>query len=214
MIFKDSYEKNIQETETMGIKLLPENEIFVPKFEGQVQDKIIFLEDGEFEVTPGLIVEAHQGMELDLPIGYNTVVDNASKLIAALIKRHTGYNGALFWEVGSGQSAWSDTAPPSPAKTDVALNTPTFRKAIQLADISFIDGSNNVTASVTNRIQIVVTFLSNEANGYLREFGIFGGGSDCVVGTLGSGLMINRKTHGVIYKTTAMELQRTLRFTF
>lgn len=213
MIFKDEYTKKIEEQDTFGIKLADE-EIFVPKFIGEVQDKIIFLEDGKHEIAPGMFVEAHAGQEYELPIGYNTVVDNASKLIAALIKRHTNYSGALFWEVGSGLGTWSNSAPPSPAKTDTALTTPLFRKAIQLADISFIDANNVVTASVTNRIQIVVTFLSAEANGDLREFGIFGGGTDAVVGTLGSGLMINRKTHGLIYKTTAMELQRTLRFTF
>jgi hypothetical protein len=214
MTFHDQYEnKRMTESEVFTAKMADE-EIFVPKFEGQITDKVIFLEDGVHKVTDDIVVGAKAGEELVLPVGYNTVVDNASILIAALIKRHAGFAGALFWEVGSGDASWSDTSPPSPAKTDTKLLTPSFRKAIQLADISFINASNAVVSTPTNRIQIVVKFLANEANGYLREFGIFGGGSDAVVGTLGSGLMINRKTHGVIYKTSAMELERTLRFTF
>lgn len=183
-------------------------------FKGEVEDVITFVKDGSITLADGTVVQGTAGEVVNLGIGYNTVVDNASRLIAALIKNHTGYKGALFWEVGSGDASWNDTAPPSPAKTDFKLLTPTFRKAIQLADISFIDNSNVVTATVTNRIQIKVKFLFNEANGALREFGIFGGGTDCVVGTLGSGLMINRKTHGLIFKTDTVELERTLRFTF
>lgn len=184
------------------------------KFIGEVEDTITFVKDGSITLSDGTVVEGKAGDEVKLQKGYNTVVDNASKLIAALIKRHTGHAGALFWEVGSGDVSWSDANPPSPAKSDFKLLNPTFRKAIQLADIVFIDGSNNVTATVTNRIQITVKFLSNEANGPLREFGIFGGGADAVAGTLGSGLMINRKTHGIIYKTDTIELTRVLRFTF
>lgn len=183
-------------------------------FKGEVEDTITFVKDGSVQLADGTTIEGKAGDVVNLGIGYNTVVDNASKLIAALIKRHTGYAGALFWEVGSGDASWNDTAPPSPAKADFKLLTPTFRKAIQLADISFIDNANAVTATVTNRIQIKVKFLFNEANGPLREFGIFGGGTDCVVGTLGSGLMINRKTHGLIFKTDTVELERVLRFTF
>lgn len=184
------------------------------KFIGEVEDTITFVKDGSITLADGTVIEGKAGDEVKLQKGYNTVVDNASKLIAALIKRHTNYSGALFWEVGSGDVSWSDANPPSPTKSDFKLLNPTFRKAIQLADIAFIDGSNNVTASVTNRIQITVKFLSNEANGPLREFGIFGGGTDAVAGTLGSGLMINRKTHGLIYKTDTIELTRVLRFTF
>jgi hypothetical protein len=213
MTYNDQYTNTISEQEKFVASVV-DNEIWTPKFEGEITDKVIFLKDGVHQVTDDIRVEAKAGEELVLPVGYNTVVDNASVLIASLIKRHAGYQGALFWEVGSGDVSWSDTAPPSPAKSDFKLLTPTFRKAIQLTDMSFIDVSNVIQANPTNRVQIVVRFLTNEANGYLREFGIFGGGPTAVVGTLGSGLMINRKTHGVIYKTSAMELERTLRFTF
>jgi hypothetical protein len=198
-MFNESYnKKQMNDAEVVGLSTVTE-ESMNRHFIGEVSDVLIDVETGERTV---------------LPISYNTVVNNASVLIAALIKRHAGYAGALFWEVGSGDPAWSDSAPPAPAVTDFKLQTPVFRKAIQLTDMSFIDGANAVSATPTNRLQIVVKFLTTEANGYLREFGIFGGGADAVVGTLGSGLMINRKTHGVIYKTSGMELERTIRFTF
>lgn len=197
-MFNESYRDAKDHEERMRMGTVTE-EVMEKKFIGEVSDVLIDVETGERTV---------------LPISYNTVVDNASVLIAGLIKRHAGFQGALFWEVGEGDGTWNDAAPPTPAKTDFKLFKPLFRKAIATSDISFIDGSNNVVATPTNRIQIVVKFATGEANGYLREFGIFGGGADAVVGTLGSGLMINRKTHGVIYKTTGIELERTIRFTF
>lgn len=212
-VYYDEMDKKAEDKEVSGLHLVDEDSM-KPKFIGQITDTIKFVKDGIYKVTEDLTVTAKAGDVLELPVGYNTVVNEASKLIAALIKRHTGYQGALQWEVGSGQSTWDDANPPAPNVTDKALATPFFRKAIQLSDISFIDGANAVVSTVTNRIQIKVTFLSTEANGYLREFGIFGGGADCKVDVLGSGHMINRKTHGVIFKTSGMEITRTLRFTF
>jgi hypothetical protein len=148
-----------------------------------------------------------------MPVGHNLVVDACSKLIASLLKGQSGYGGLKYWEVGSGQSSWVDSAPPTPVSGDVGLNNPLYRKAIQATDMSFIDANSVVVTGPTNRIQVVVTFGSTEANGYLREFGLFGGDSTCT-STLGTGIMINRKTHGVIYKTSGISLTRTLRLTF
>jgi hypothetical protein len=213
MIFEDKMNLKAVDTELSGLSLI-DSDVMEPKFKGEIHDTIKFLEDGVFKITDDIIVEAKAGETFEMPVGYNLVVDDCSRLIAALLKNHTGYTGIKFWEVGSGQSNWSDSAPPTPVSGDKTLNNPLFRKAVQTTDISFIDANSVVTTSVTNRIQVSVTFSSAEANGYLREFGLFGGGTDCVAGTLGSGVMVNRKTHGVIYKTSGMELQRTLRLTF
>jgi hypothetical protein len=70
---------------------------------------------------------------------------------------------------------------------------PTYRKVILPADISFITPSDVITATPTNRLEIKVKFGVDEANGYLREFGIFGG-KGAVLGTLGSGYMVNRNS--------------------
>lgn len=168
------------------------------KFIGEVEDTIIHVATGERE---------------KLDISYNVVVDRASILIASLLKGETGFTGIGFWEVGSGASTWPDDNPPSPLKGDTALLLPTFRKAILPADIKFITSGDVVTTTPTNRLEVKVKFGVSEANGYLREFGIFGG-KGAVAGTLGSGYMVNRKTHGAIFKTTDIELERVIRFSF
>ena len=198
MAFSEKFSKKTAESDVFVAKM-SDSDVRKPKFIGEVHD---------------VLVDVATGERTALPISYNTVVDNCSKLIASLIKRHPGYEGALYWEVGSGLPTWEDNNPPSPSVTDSQLLTPVYRKPIDISDIVFINDSNEPTEEVTNRIQIVVTFRADEANGYLREFGLFGGGDDCKREVMGSGLMINRKTHGVIYKTSGMELQRTLRLTF
>lgn len=174
------------------------NEVMDKKFIGEVHDTII---------------DVATGKRTKLDISYNIVVDNASVLIAALLKGESGFGPISFWEVGSGATNWSDTTPPTPARTDKGLLTPLFRKAILPTDIKFITSGDVESATPTNRLEVKVRFGVNEANGYLREFGIFGG-KGAVAGTLGSGYMINRKTHGVIYKTSSIELERIVRFTF
>lgn len=142
----------------------------------------------------------------------NTVVNNCSNLIACLMKAQAGYAGLTYWAVGSGSSGWSNTSPPSPTVSDSSLLAETFRKAIVPAtDIVFLDGSDNVTASVTNKIQITVTFLENEANGELREFALFGGNATSSANT---GIMVNRKIHPLIYKTSGMKIQRVIKIIF
>ena len=167
-------------------------------FIGEVQDTIINLKTGKRE---------------KLDISYNVVVDRASVLFASLLKGEAGFSGIGFWEVGSGANNWTDDNPPSPLKTDTALLQPTFRKAILPSDINFIDATDRIVTTPTNRLEVKVKFNSGEANGNLREFGIFGG-KGASANILGSGYMINRKTHGNIFKTVDIELERIIRFTF
>jgi hypothetical protein len=212
MIFEDKNARKAEDNDTSGISLLDEDTV-TPKFKGEIHDYVTFLEDGDYQLTDDILVSAKAGETFEMPVGYNLVVDDCSRLIASLMKNHAGHEGIKYWEVGSGQSTWNDASPPAPNATDKGLNNPLYRKAVKSSDISFIDGSANVVSHVTNRIQVTVTFGSTEANGYLREFGLFGGGSDCDT-TLGSGIMVNRKTHGVIYKTSGIQLERKLRLTF
>lgn len=141
----------------------------------------------------------------------NTVVDDCSRLIACLMKGHEGFSGITYWAVGKGEASWSNENPPAPLEEDSVLLEETFRKAINPEDITFIDAEDNPTESITNRIQVKVEFEEHEANGELREFGLFGGNA---TETKDSGLMINRKTHGLIYKTSGMRLERIIRITF
>lgn len=156
------------------------------------------------------LINIHTGEKKEIYQSFNIVVKDISKLIAALFKTEPGYGGLSYWEVGSGNASWNDTAPPPPTEDDKELLTPTYRKAIAPSDINFLDASNNIVNVPTNKLEVSVTFGSSEANGYLREFGIFGGNA---TSTLKSGIMINRKTHGLIFKTSSLELKRTIRFT-
>lgn len=165
-------------------------------FKGEVLDYFIH-EDGTRELV----------REMD----YNIVVENCSVLIAALMKGHAGYAGATYWAVGSGDPLWSNEAPPAPVVSTSQLENETFRKAIQVGEIIFLDASNNESVVPTNKIQITVLFENNEANGELREFAIFGGNAS---GIANSGLMVNHKIHPLIYKTSALQLERILRLTF
>ena len=164
------------------------------KFIGEVTD--VFINPATGERTP-----VHHG--------FNLVVDDCSVIIAMLMK---GEGTPLqYMAVGTGSTNWDNDNLPEPEATDVKLLNETFRKAVQSSDIKFIDDDNNVSTTPTNRIQVTVTFLEDEANGELREMGFFSCGATADKNT---GHLVNRKIHPIIYKTTGMQLERTVRFTF
>lgn len=192
-MFNEQY-KGVSDTNSIVIAHTMEDAL-KHKFTGEIFDTFIY-PDGTRE-------QIHHG--------FNLVVNSCSILIASLMKRQAGFSGIGFWAVGSGLAGWSNNTPPSPVAGDTRLVTEIFRKAVGTSDIAYLDVSNNETASPTSRIQIKVTFMENEANGDLREFGLFGG---TATATVNSGQMINYKTHGLIFKTSGMKLERILRLTF
>jgi hypothetical protein len=197
MIFNDNREQKTHYTDSMTVQESPVHEAYSFPRHWEIVDRLIDAKTGE------LIKEYNY---------CNTVVNDCSKLIACLMKAQAGYGGLKYWAVGKGDSQWNNDAPPSPAVTDTKLLVETYRKAIVPAtDIVFLDTNNAETATVTSKIQIKVTFLESEANGELREFGLFGGTAD---GTANSGLMVNRKIHPLIYKTSGMKLERVIRVQF
>lgn len=171
-----------------------DTEVSNNKFVGEVTDRLIDAKTGE------LIEER---------VYNNLVVDACSTLIAGLMKGVL--SGVQYFAVGSGSSSWNNASLPSPAAGDTKLLNETYRKAITANDIKFIDANNAESATPTNRLQISVTFEESEANGELRELGLFGGNASS---TKNSGYMLNRKIHSLIYKTSGMKLERIIRFTF
>ena len=197
-MFQDNYSKEISSSDSLVLRPAIEEDARSADFDEKKHWKItdvIKYADGTQEVREY----------------YNLVVDDCSRLIASLMKRQNGFQGITYWAVGSGNSSWNNQNPPSPIESDTKLLNETFRKVVTLDDIKFLDVNNNPTANVTNRLEIKVTFLEGEANGELREFGLFGGNA---TGTKDSGIMINRKTHGLIFKTSGMQLERTIRIVF
>lgn len=144
--------------------------------------------------------------------GRNQIQDSFSALLASLCARVAGISGITHLAIGSGEVAW-DTAPPvkDPAQTE--LTTEYFRKAIPVESIYFIDPDTGIpTGGVpTSKIEISLTILSSEANGAMREFGLFGG--DATI-TLDSGSMVNWVTHSRIDKDETLEIQRRVRIEF
>lgn len=156
-------------------------------------------------------VDPKTGSKTLIHHGHNLVVDSASILIACLMKGKDGIGGVKYFACGKGSSNWSNEAPPMPDAQMSKLVAETFRKEIKPTDVVFIDSASEVSETPTNRIQITVTFNENEANGELREIGIFGGDATAKAD---SGIMVNCKFHPLIYKTTGMKLERVVRFTF
>ena len=197
-MFKDNFINKISSSASLVLAPAIEEEVMNTNFDERnhwkVTDKITY-PDGRVEVRNYV----------------NTVVDDCSRLIASLMKGQAGYKGVTYWAVGSGANTWDNANPPAPAVGDNKLFNETFRKAINASDITFLDSSDNPTTSVTNKLQIKVLFTEEEANGELREFGLFGGDA---TSNRNSGIMINRKTHGLIYKTSGMTLERTIRIVF
>lgn len=197
-MFKDNFDKKISSSDSLVLATAIDEEVrnanFDEKKHWKVTDVITY-PDGRKEVREY----------------FNTVVDDCSRLIASLMKRQAGHTGIAYWAVGSGAGTWDNANPPAPQESDVKLVNETFRKAIQPSDIVFLDENDAVTELVTNKIQVKVSFLEAEANGELREFGLYGGDATA---TKDSGIMINRKTHGLIYKTSGMMLERTIRIVF
>ena len=164
------------------------------KMKGEYQDVIIYA-DGSTE---------------EMPWDHNLIVNSIGNLIAALMASDlTNGIGLTWWAIGSGNPAW-DVTPVAPNTSDVVLVNEIYRKAIP-TPIGYIDGSNNPSVAVTNRLQIVLTFGTSEANGTWREFGLFGGPATSATN---SGILINHRIHGSIVKTSAISIQRTLRITF
>lgn len=164
------------------------------KVKGEVKD-IIRYSDGRKEVREG----------------ENTVTVGMGTLIAMLFKNPSSTSGIGYWAIGSGESTWNDDSPAEPDLLDTSLVTEFARKVITESDMEFIDELGNVSEVPTNRLQINLMFLENEANGKWREFGIYGGDA---TDTLGSGLMLNHKTHPLIIKTNEMTIERQMKFTF
>ena len=141
-----------------SLRLVEDEQMANRKFIGEVTDRLIDAKTGE------LIEER---------VYNNLVVDNCSVLIAGLMKG--ALNGIQYFAVGSGSASWNNASLPSPATTDAKLLNETYRKAILGTDIKFIDANNVASANPTNRLEIKVTFNESEANGELRELGLFGG---------------------------------------
>lgn len=149
------------------------------------------------------------------PIKPNAIVTDCRRILAAFMAGGSslGIQGMAF---GSGDSAWDGSSPPpaTPAQTALVDPNPFIVPAASLA-MDFVDELGVVSASPTNRLQIIATLGpgqppwpdGNHIAGSLREFGL--------VGELGGNpSLINYVTHPVINKDPASTLERSLWLVF
>lgn len=162
------------------------------------------------------------GNRTELPKDHNLVVANCSMLIASLFKSlwdndadvNDARSGIRYWAIGVKEN------PAQPASTDAKLEEEAYRQEITPGDISFVTDTGEVSDTPTRRLKIVIIVDYDAANivddeGNPRawtEFGIFAGPD--ATETLGTGIMMNRKVHGSITKTSNIKVERTLIFTF
>ena len=133
----------------------------------------------------------------------NIIVDNSGLILSALCKGEGGYSGLQYVVIGSGNVSWDTSGVPSPTVGQTQMVNELGRVA---ASIVFLDGSNNPTASVTNKLEISGTFGSGVAEGAdWREWGIVGGNA---TGTANTGLLFDYSTHSAIPKDTETIISR------
>lgn len=149
------------------------------------------------------------GVLVEERVGHNLVVNSFLGLVMSLLKQHDNFTGIQYWAVGKGSDSW-DESMTTPDATTTRLTDEIGRVAIDPEDIIFLDSEFNESTTPTNIIQISHTFGTDDCNGVWREFGIFGGNATA---DANSGIMINKRHHPVISKTTEMTIERVMRFT-
>lgn len=141
----------------------------------------------------------------------NLIVNGIFNLITSLLADKGGYNGLQYWAIGQGEGSWNNDSPPLPTDNDTNLVSEIGRKALDPTLISWVNADNSNSTTPTNKLKVRISFGYNECVGTWREFGLFGGNATT---TKDSGIMINHKNHGAIVKTTEMEIEREIVFTF
>lgn len=157
------------------------------------------------------------------PFKLNQVQDSSLNLITGLLTNSSGMAsppvanlGAItFLALGSGQSTW-DADPSNVVKptTQTTLETETFRFSLSPNDFVFLNSSSGATLNpqaLSSRFKVSYTLGTADANGDLREFGLFGGDA---TSTLDSGIMFNWITHPLIQKDNTLTIQRTIDIAF
>ena len=149
------------------------------------------------------------GRVVVLPEDHNLVVNTFINVLTALLKGTD--TGSKYWAIGSGSTSW-DTTPVNPSPSDQTLVNEIARKAIPQSAISFIDTNGNVSSTPTSKISITLIFNEGDCNGAWREFGIVCG--DLATTAPNTGVLMNKKHHAVITKTSDMTIERHMVFTF
>lgn len=144
----------------------------------------------------------------------NLIVNNGDRLLAALLKRQTAFQGILYLAVGEGNVSW-DTSMPDKSPTTTSLFNEIKRFPIAPNQITFLDETNQPTSAPSNRLELTMELAGSdfvsEGVQYLREFGLFGGDA---TDAPNSGYMINYVIHHRIDLAPDTQLTRQIRLSF
>ncbi|SRR6266496_873907 len=111
----------------------------------------------------------------------------------------------LYLAVGGGDSAW-DRNPPLLLRSVTRLANEIARKPVGSEHLSFLDSTGADAKTATPHLRVRLRFDSGDANGTLREVGLFGQAS----GARNSGTLLSYFVHAPIEKSPEMNLERTL----
>lgn len=128
--------------------------------------------------------------------GRNLIVSDFSKLVAGLLSGEGGYSGIAYWAVGQGEGTLWDTLTTTQRQEKSVSSLHALYNEITrvAAGLNYLDASDNVTATVTGKLEVTATFGAT-VSGYLREFGLFGANATAAID---SGVMVNHRAHAVI----------------
>ena len=162
----------------------------------QLYDTLVNKETGEKEII-------HNGVSNLIVIGFGF-------LVASLLKG--GFTQSFpisYWAVGEGEGAfWDDLTQEQRQSKSLFSLTSLYNETFRVITTNvFIDENDiEIFLGPTNRLEIRAIF-GPDVTGGLREFGIFGG---TATSSLGSGLMIDHKSHQVIHINETIGLQNVL----
>lgn len=163
-----------------------------------------------------VVLDRHGRVTSETAWQANVIVDDCRRLLATFMHNVPATVGVKGLQVGAGLPAWDQVPAPAPVPGTMQLADPNpFLVPPAALAITYLDATSNVTATPTNRIQIVATLApgvppwpdASHASLTLREFGLVGslGGSD---------VLINYRIHTAIAKDPTSTLVRTIWLTF
>lgn len=158
------------------------------EFETYIRDELVNIETGQKTIV-------HEGE-------CNLIVEGFGRIVAGLLKGEPGHSGLTHWAIGQGDfptdpqtSPWDVLSVGDRQALAVPTLTQLFSESARSpVGIDFLDALDNVTTSITNRLEIRAAF-DQTISGFFREFGIFGGDA---TPTLNSGIMMDIKLHSVV----------------
>jgi len=139
----------------------------------------------------------------------NVIVDQASLLMAQLMKETSGIPGIMVLAVGTGDPGWDLQNPPIATASQTLLVNELDRKTFNRT--YYVDDLGVESLTRTNRVDFETVYNDTEAVGALVEMGLFGGVNATIAG---GGDMVNYHTFPVWNKPSTATLTITWRLTF